>query len=193
MQPAVDPMAAMLAQQNAQAQMAAQAAARAQMAAQAQGQMLGPLPNDLAARNAARAIGMTPRARPFDPGVGAPRTYLGAALTGAGVGAATDNPYATAAGAGAGLLGAYLARKYKKPKKAGEKKPAAEDDYSIMREGGPVRMAKGGAAKVRLDYPRTRPAPKKNSSPYPMTGNVIPAKKGRGMGLATRGHKLGGS
>lgn len=77
--------------------------------------------------------------------------YASNALLGFGLGATSESPIGAGIGAGLGLLGTYLNRRRAKP----------------------IRLAAGGAAKERKDYPRTRP----------------PKKLPKGMGKATRGHK----
>lgn len=117
---------------------------------------------------------------------------LGAAGRGAAVN--PTSPYTIAGGALGGIMGEFLRR----PRVA----PAA----TYRAEGGPVchcqeehkapprRMAAGGAAKERKDYPYTRKPAGKNSLAYPLAtvhGPVGGSKSlARGMGKATRGNKF---
>jgi hypothetical protein len=108
---------------------------------------------------------------------GNPGGFLTSGLAGAGLGAiAGQSGLATGVGAGAGMLAEYLKqRKLRNPARP-------------MATGGlvePVRMAMGGAAKVRKNFPHTPPLPKKNSHGNPLTA--------RGMGKATRGGSFKGS
>ena len=94
---------------------------------------------------------------------GDPKGALVGGLAGFGLGAGTGNPVAAGVGAGMGLLGQQLKNRRSRINTAG-----------MFAKGGLVdvqRMAQGGAAKERRDFPKT-----------------IPPKKGRrGMGAATRG------
>ena len=93
------------------------------------------------------AAGAAPPVAPPSAG----QDYASNALLGFGLGATSESPIGAGIGAGLGVLGTYLNRRRAKP----------------------IRMAAGGAAKERKDYPRTRP----------------PKKLPKGMGKATRGHK----
>jgi hypothetical protein len=92
-----------------------------------------------------------PAAGAAPPPQTAGQEYAQNALLGFGLGATSESPIGAGIGAGLGLLGTYLNRRRAKP----------------------IRLAAGGAAKERKDYPRTRP----------------PKKLPKGMGKATRGHK----
>lgn len=103
----------------------------------------GPVPVPVAVP----AAGAAPPVAPPSAG----QEYASNALLGFGLGATSESPIGAGIGAGLGLLGTYLNRRRAKP----------------------IRLAAGGAAKERKDYPRTRP----------------PKKLPKGMGKATRGHK----
>lgn len=114
---------------------------------------------------------------------------LGAAGTGlAAMGDQGAGPAGIGAGVGAGaaMLGDYLKAKRGR-KNLGTSQFAAG---GVVKE--PQRMAMGGAAKTRKDYPHTGPLPKKNSFAYPLDVQHS-GKKGRGMGAAVRGHNFKGS
>ena len=89
------------------------------------------------------------------------------AMAGAGLGATAAGPAGLVGGAGLGLLAQHL-----KDRRGRRNLGTAQ-----FAKGGPVRMAAGGAAKVRKDFPNTGPMP----------------KKGKGMGAAVRGHNFKGS
>ena len=114
---------------------------------------------------------------------------LGAAGTGlAAMGDQGTGPAAAGAGIGAGaaMLGNYLKGRRGR-KNLGTSQFAAG---GVVKE--PQRMAMGGAAKTRKDYPKTGPLPKKNEFAYPLDP-VHAGRKARGMGAAVRGHNFKGS
>ena len=84
-----------------------------------------------------------------------------AGLVGLGLGAGTGSPIAAGVGAGVGALGQYMKDRRKRV-----------PTTTAFAQGGVVRMAAGGAAKERKNFPNTTP-PKKGGK--------------RGMGAATRG------
>jgi hypothetical protein len=114
---------------------------------------------------------------------------LGAAGTGL---AAMGNQGGTAAGMGAGVgAGAAMLGDYLKAKRGRKKLGTGQFAAGgVVKE--PQRMAMGGAAKTRKDYPHTGPLPKKNSFAYPLD-TVHTGSKARGMGKAVRGHNFKGS
>ena len=144
--------------------------------------MGGPSPG-LTPADAVRAQ-MAQAAQANVPGAG--RNMLRAGLAGAGIGAAFGgSPISTGVGAGIGLAGQYLKDRRKK-------------NAAMMANGGavkaePVRMAMGGAAKVRKDFPKMPDPPKKNSFSNPLNGHATASTNSRGMGKALRGGTFKGS